>query len=60
MTLKQRLAILGVAIFFGLIIGVAGGLDYQDEQDQIEEYKMMVCAGYWPDYRQTKPECPNE
>lgn len=57
MTLKQRLAILGVASFFGLIVGVAGGLDYQDQQDQLDEYQMMVCAGYWPDYQQLKPEC---
>ena len=60
LTNKQFAGACGVGFLIGILVGVAGALDYQDEQDQIDEYKMMVCAGCWPDYQKMKPECPNE
>jgi hypothetical protein len=39
-------------------LGIAGMWDYEDAVDQDAEYRMMVCAGYWPDYEDRKPDCP--
>ena len=60
LTKRELLCVVMFGLVVGAALGVAGSFDYQDEQDQIDEYKMMVCAGYWPDYQKMKPECPNE
>ena len=44
------LAIIGTYIFLGT-------QDYKEQVHQEEQYKYMVCSGYWPDYKKVKPTC---
>jgi len=34
-----------------------GTQDYKEQQQQENQYKYMVCSGYWPDYKMVKPTC---
>jgi hypothetical protein len=34
--------------------------DYQHELAMEKEYREMVCAGHWPDYWQTNPNCEDK
>lgn len=31
--------------------------DFEHEKMQAENYKKMVCAGFWPDYNSVNPDC---
>ena len=35
----------------------ASSEDSYEEQVEAEHYAEMVCDGYWPDYKNQKPEC---
>ncbi len=37
-----------------------GTQDYKEQVHQEEQYKEMVCHGYWPDYKKVKPTCEVE
>ena len=40
------------------LFGLAGAMDYEDQQAEQERYCEMVKAGYWPDYQWTyRREC---
>lgn len=40
------------------LFGLAGAMDYEDQQAEQERYCEMVKAGYWPDYQGTyRREC---
>ena len=40
------------------LFGLAGTMDYEDQQAEQEHYCEMVKAGYWPDYQGTyRREC---
>lgn len=57
---QKRLDRLYTAMAFSAVIialGIAGIWDYEDAVQTDAEYKMMVCAGYWPDYEDRKPDC---
>ena len=42
-----------------LLFGLAGHMDYEDQQAEQARYCEMVKAGYWPDYQGTyRRECP--
>lgn len=50
-TVAALLALLG-------IFGLAGAMDYEDQQAEQEHYCEMVKAGHWPDYQGTyRREC---
>lgn len=38
-------------------LGFVGEMDYQDALDQEAHYTSMVCAGYWPDYKDLGISC---
>jgi len=40
-----------------VVLGLAGSIDAQDEQEAFERYNEMVCHGDVPDYKELKPEC---
>ena len=44
------LAVVGAFLFLGT-------QDYKEQVHQEEQYKYMVCSGYWPDYKKVKPTC---
>ena len=37
------------------LFGLAGAMDYEDQQAEQEHYCDMVKAGYWPDARECLP-----
>ena len=40
------------------LFGLAGAMDYEDQQAEQERYCEMVKAGYWPDFQGTyRREC---
>lgn len=40
------------------LLGLAGAMDYEDQQAEQERYCEMVKAGYWPDFNGTyRDEC---
>ncbi len=40
------------------LFGLAGAMDYEDQQAEQEHYCEMVKAGFWPDYQGTyRREC---
>ena len=57
LTKRELLCVVMTGLLLGAALGVAGSFDYEDEVERASEYNMMVCAGYWPDYENRKPEC---
>ena len=52
--MKTTAAILVLVALYGL----AGSMDYEDQQAEQANYCEMVKAGYWPDYQGTyRREC---
>ena len=53
---RYRMAAILAALV--LLFGLAGHMDYEDQQAEQERYCEMVKAGYWPDYQGTyRREC---
>ena len=48
---------IAVGIYFFIILGVAGAMDYQDVIYEHELYIEAVCSGEVYDYKQLNPEC---
>ena len=49
-----------IAVLLALLglFGLAGAMDYEDQQAEQENYCDMVKAGYWPDFQGTyRSEC---
>lgn len=49
-----------IAVLLALLglFGLAGAMDYEDQQAEQERYCEMVKAGYWPDFNGTyQDEC---
>lgn len=40
-----------------LAYGIVGTADYEDAIAADQHYTEMVCAGYWPDYEDRRPDC---
>lgn len=40
-----------------LAYGIVGAMDYEDAVVADRRYTEMVCAGYWPDYEDRRPDC---
>lgn len=40
-----------------LAYGIVGTMDYEDAVEADLLYTDMVCAGYWPDYEDRRPDC---
>lgn len=40
-----------------LAFGIVGAMDYEDAVAADQHYNEMVCAGYWPDYEDRRPDC---
>lgn len=40
-----------------LAYGIVGTMDYEDAVEADRRYAEMVCAGYWPDYEDRRPDC---
>ena len=59
---QERKAIVGLAMV--VIIAIAflwvSNEDYKHEVEMENQYREMVCAGHWPDYWQTNPNCKGE
>ena len=53
---RYRMAAILAALV--LLFGLAGAMDYEDQQAEQERYCEMVKAGFWPDYQGTyRREC---
>jgi hypothetical protein len=53
---RYRLAAIVAAL--ALLFGLAGRMDYEDQQAEQANYCEMVKAGFWPDYQGTyRHEC---
>ena len=48
---RYRMAAILAALV--LLFGLAGHMDYEDQQAEQERYCEMVKAGHWPDYQGT-------
>lgn len=48
---------IAVGIYFFIILGVAGAMDYQDMIYEHELYIEAVCSGEVYDHKQLNPEC---
>ena len=54
----SRYRIAAIATALVLLFGLAGHMDYEDQQAEQAHYCEMVKAGYWPDYQGTyRREC---
>ena len=54
----SRYRIAAIATALVLLFGLAGAMDYEDQQAEQEHYCEMVKAGFWPDYQGTyRREC---
>lgn len=45
------------AIFFGVIFGLVGSMDADDQQGEHDKYCQMVADGLWPEYRAGQVDC---
>lgn len=53
---RYRMAAILAAL--ALLFGLAGHMDYEDQQAKQSHYCEMVKAGFWPDYQGTyRREC---
>ena len=43
-----------------ILLGLMGQQDYEQEIQDAETYKNMVCDGYWPDYKNLELDCDKE
>ena len=55
---KPTKILLGAVLF--LILGIVGNMDYHDAVLAERHYTDMVCADYYPDYKDLEPECDSE
>jgi hypothetical protein len=46
-------ALLGVTLVILILLGIAGTLDFEEEEKSLNEYCEMVKRGDWPDYEGT-------
>jgi len=46
-----------IGIYFFIILGIAGAMDYQDEIYEHNFYIEAVCSGEVYDHKQLNPEC---
>lgn len=53
----ERLKAAGLIALLFLAYGIAGTSDYEAAVEADQHYTEMVCAGYWPDYDDRKPDC---
>ena len=54
----SRYRMTAIAAALVLLLGLAGHMDYEDQQAQVALYCDMVKAGHWPDYQWTyRSEC---
>ncbi len=54
----SRYRIAAIATALVLLLGLAGHMDYEDQQAEQAHYCDMVKAGYWPDFQGTyRREC---
>ena len=54
----SRYRIAAIATALVLLLGLAGHMDYEDQQAEQAHYCEMVKAGFWPDYQGTyRREC---
>jgi len=44
---------LGVTLVILILLGIAGTLDFEEEEKSLNEYCEMVKRGDWPDYEGT-------
>tara|TARA_R110000751_G_scaffold240303_2_gene340926 strand:+ start:264 stop:437 length:174 start_codon:yes stop_codon:yes gene_type:complete len=51
----------GLLIGAGLVILflAVNSLSFEDALSQEDVYQQRVCAGHWPDYKNTTPVCKN-
>ncbi|MBT7350527.1 hypothetical protein HN803_07145 [candidate division WWE3 bacterium] len=42
---------------FFIVLGLIGNLEAEDQRQDFERYKTLVCEGHVPDYKEIKPEC---
>jgi|14_taG_2_1085336.scaffolds.fasta_scaffold20294_2 hypothetical protein len=54
---KAWLAKAVVILTFLIMMGVVGNGDYEDALAEEAHYTSMVCAGYWPDYKDLGISC---
>lgn len=47
----SRYRVAAIAAALVLLLGLAGRMDYEDQQADQAYYCEMVKAGYWPDYQ---------
>lgn len=54
----SRYRVAAIAAALALLLGLAGQMDYEDQQVEQGNYCDMVKAGYWPDFQGTyRHEC---
>lgn len=44
-------------VVFMLVLGLVGNLEAEDHEVGFAKYKVLVCEGSVPDYKELKPEC---
>lgn len=47
------------AVIVLITIACFGNSDYENELLLENQYSQNVCAGYWPDYKDLRPNCRN-
>jgi hypothetical protein len=56
---RSILKTIGVLAIAGVVMWL-GEQDYRHELAMEKQYREMVCAGHWPDYWQTNPNCEDK
>ena len=58
--MKRIIFNLVMLLLFFILLGLMGQQDYEQEIQDAETYKNMVCDGYWPDYKNLELNCDRE
>lgn len=54
----KKVLVLAGGFIMGGVFAISNHMDYEDAQYEDLEYTIMVCEGYWHNYKGLKVECP--
>lgn len=57
---NEKLVFSGAVFVMLLLVGIVGGMDYEDELAEEQFYCEQVNGGHWPDYKNIAAEVCND
>ncbi len=53
----NRLTKIGIGLFAFILVLLVSSQDFEHQTMISDEYTYNVCSGFWPDYKNLKPDC---